>query len=136
MATGLALAGCDGTPENFAAPEKPVDPPVNGQADTHVQVDAPPVQQEKRGPAPTGEKEKTRKPLNLSLPPQPVVVTGSRDNIDASGEQLLPDLFQQDQKADDGGSTHIRGRVLMKQGEEQNLDSLEGGQLIIEKKTR
>jgi len=33
-------------------------------------------------------------------------------------------------------STHFRGRVLMKEGEEQSLDTLEGGQIIIEKKTR
>ena len=135
MAISLALAGCGDPQDNFVPPEKSVDPPVNEQVESRVQVDVEPDQKEKREPALTGGKVKTRKPLNLSLPPQPVVVPDSRDNIDASGEYILPDLFQQEQKPDDDRSMRIKGRVLMKQEEEQNLDSLEGGQLIIEMKT-
>ena len=136
MATGLALAGCNDPPDNFAPAEKPVDPPVSEQMDTRIQVDLAPEQKETREPAPTGEQEKTRKPLDLSLPPQPKIAPGSGDNTGASRENILPDLFQQEQKPDDERSMHIKGRVLMRQGEEQNLDSLEGGQLTIEKKTR
>ena len=136
MATGLALAGCNDPPDNFAPAEKPVDPPVSEQMDTRIQVDLAPEQKETREPAPTGEQEKTRKPLDLSLPPQPAVVPGSGDNAGASTENILPDLFQQEQKPDDDRSMHLRGRVLMKQGTEPNLDSLEGGQVIIEMKTQ
>ena len=135
MTTGLALAGCNDPPDNSAPPENPVDPPVSEQTETRVQVDLAPEQKETRKPAPTGEKEKTRKPLDLSLPPQPKIAPGSGDNTGASREHILPDLFQQKQNPDDGRSMHLRGRVLMKQGTE-NLDSLEGGQVIIEMKTQ
>jgi len=73
MATGPALAGCNDPADNSMPPEKPVDRPVGGQTETRVQVDLAPEQKETRQPAPTGEKEKTRKPLDLSLPPQPAV---------------------------------------------------------------
>ena len=136
MATGLALAGCNDPPDNSVPLEKPVDPPVSEQTETRVQVDLVPEQKETREPAPTGEKEKTRKPLDLSLPPQPKIAPGSGDNTGASRENILPDLFQQEQKPDDSRSMHLRGRVLMKQGTEPNLDSLEGGQVIIEMKTQ
>jgi hypothetical protein len=99
--------------------------------DTRVQVDLAPEQKETREPAAIGEKEKTRKPLDLSLPPQPKIAPAG-----ASRENILPDLFQQEQKPDDGRSMHLRGRVLMKQGTDPNIDSLEGGQVIIEMKTR
>ena len=135
-ATGLALAGCNDPPDNSVPLEKPVDPPVSEQTETRVQVDLVPEQKETREAAPTGEREKTRKPLDLSLPPQPKIVPGSGDNTGASRENILPDLFQQEQKPDDSRSMHFKGRVLMKQGTEQNLDSLEGGQVIIEMKTR
>ena len=137
MATGLALAGCSDPQDNYSSPEKPVDPPlVSEQADTRVPVDAAPDKPEKSELAPTVEKKSEPKPLDLSMPPQPMVVPDPAGSIDASGDSLLPDLFQQEQKPDDGHSTHFRGRVLMKEGEEQGLDTLEGGQIIIEKKTR
>ena len=136
MATGLALAGCSDPPDNSVPAEKSANPPVNEQTETRVQVDLAPKQKETREPAPTGEKEKTRKPLDLSLPPQPKIAPGSGDNTGASRENILPDLFQQEQKPDDSRSMHFKGRVLMKQGTEPNLDSLEGGQVIIEMKTR
>lgn len=136
MATGLALAGCNDPPDNFSPTERPVDPPVSEQIDTRVPVDLAPQQQETKEPAPTGEQEKTRKPLDLSMPPQAVEVPGSGDNTAAARENLLPDLFQTEQKPDDGRSMRIKGRVLMKQGTEPDLDSLEGGQVIIEMKTR
>jgi len=136
MATGLALAGCNDPPDNSVPSENPVDSPVGEQTETRVQVDLAPEQKETRQPAPTGEKEKTRKPLDLSLPPQPKIAPGSGDNTGASREHLLPDLFQQKQKPDDGRSMRIKGRVLMKQETEPDLDSLEGGQVIIEMKTQ
>lgn len=127
MATGLTLAGCGDPQDNYSSVEKPADPPpVSEQADTRVPVDA--VQDKPKKTEP--------KPLDLSMPPQPALVPDPAGSIDASGDSLLPDLFQQEQKPGDGRATHFRGRVLMKEGEEQGLDTLEGGQIIIEKKTR
>ena len=137
MVTGLTLAGCSDPQENYSPPEKPVDPPpASEQADTRVPIDVAPHNPEKSELAPIVEKKAEPKPLDLSMPPQPVVVPDPAGSIDAAGDNLLPDLFQQEQKPDDGRSTHFRGRVLMKEGEEQSLDTLEGGQIIIEKKTR
>ena len=137
MATGLILAGCGDPQDNYSSAEKPADPPpVSEQADTRVPVDAAQDKPKKSELAPTIEKKTEPKPLDLSMPPQPALVTDPAGSIDASGDSLLPDLFQQEQKPGDGRSTHFRGRVLMKEGEEQGLDTLEGGQIIIEKKTR
>jgi len=137
MATGLTLAGCSDPQDNYASPVKPVDPPpVSEQAGTRDPIDAAPDNPEKSKLAPVVEKKTEPKPLDLSMPPQPVVAPDPAGSIDAPGDNLLPDLFQQERKPDDGRSTHFRGRVLMEEGEEQSLDTLEGGQIIIEKKTR
>jgi len=134
MAASLALAGCDNPPDNLSPSEKPLDRPVSEQTDTGMQVDLAPEQKETGEPAPTGGKEKTHKPLDLSMPPQPDA--DARNNTGTSGKHLLPDLFQPEQKPDDDSSIHLRGQVLMKPGAEQDFDSLEGGEVIIEMKTR
>ena len=116
MATGLTLAGCSDRQDNYSSAEKPADPPpVSEQADTRVPVDVAPGNPEKSELAPIVEKKTQPKPLDLSMPPQPVVAPDPAGSIDAPGDNLLPDLFQQEQKPDDGRSTHFRGRVLLQE---------------------
>ncbi len=95
-----------------------------------------PVKKATGKPALAGKRETARKPLDLSMPPQPAFTPDPDSNVDPSGSRLLPDLFQQEQRPGDSDSMRFKGRVLMREGEEQTLDSFEGGQLILEKKTR
>jgi hypothetical protein len=135
LLAGLAVTACGEPSDTSIAGEQPVVPsPGVEQVDIRVQ-DMQPDTQERVQPAPVIETVEKRKPLNLSMPPQPVIDAQPGDSIDPSDNNLLPDLFQKEQKPGDGHATQLKGRVLMRE-EEQSLESFEGGQLIIEKKTR
>jgi hypothetical protein len=137
VATGLVLSGCSDPAAEVSPPVSPADPlPAAGQVESGVPDEAVPDKEEVREPAPAGERETTRKPLDLSMPQQPAFTPDPGSDTDPSGSRLLPDLFQQEQKPDPSDAMLLKGRVLMREGEEQTLDSFEGGQLILEKKTR
>lgn len=135
IVAGLNLPGCSDRQDNVLAPQTAaVPPPVSEPVDTVIQVDVVTDKPEKREAAPTVEKATTRKPLDLSMPPQPVLAPDSVDSTNATSDHLLPDLFEK--QLDDGRSMRFKGRALMSGGEEQNIDSLEGGQVIFESETR
>ena len=137
VATGLVLSGCSDPPAEVSPPASPVEPlPDTGQVEPGMRGEEVPVKKGSEKPTPTGEQETARKPLDLSIPPQPAFTPDSDSDVDLSGSRLLPDLFQQEQRPGDSDSVQFKGRVLMREGEEQTLDSFEGGQLILEKKTR
>ncbi len=135
--TGLLLAGCDDPPDNFIPPGTAFNPPASEPTDARKKVDVLPERKEDRKQgevAPGAVKRQTRKPLDLSLPAQPTIVPRSVDDA-VPPEPVLPDLFEPQQELDDDRSMHLKGRVLMEQGAEQDLKSMEGGQVIFEKKT-
>lgn len=136
LLAGLAIAACGETSDTSVAEEKQAPPsPVIEQVDIRLQATGS-GEQKRIQPAPVIETVEKRKPLNLSMPPQPVIDAQPGDSIDPSDNNLLPDLFQKEQKPGDGHATQLKGRAFMREGEEQSLESFEGGQLIIEKKTR
>jgi len=74
-----------------------------------------------------------RKPLNLTLPPQPKVEMGAFEANSPTSENLLPDLFEHQQEK---SPYSLRGRVFMDQTGEETIDSIDGGQVTVEMKTR
>lgn len=146
LVAGLTLAGCDNSADNPANDIVPVEilvpppakAPVKKSNDPHTQADKTTKQHEQEQPAspPAHEVEKIHKPLDLSLPPQPAVVPDPSSSNKINKKHILPDLFQPTQKSKDDRSPHLRGRVLMDQAVEQDLDAVEGGEIIIEMKTK
>jgi len=133
IASSLVVAGCEEPPESVSHAEKPVARSVGKQSDAHrvKAVDQPKPDQ----PDAPVKNPEVRKPLDLSMPPQPKVDLGALEGKRPSTAQLLPDLFEQDKESGQD-SLHLKGRVLMGQTGQENTDSIEGGQIIIEMKTR
>lgn len=135
MAISLFVAACDYSADNAALPQEPVSSPVGERRDTPVPAD-PEVERKADAesvPAAVDTREKL-KPLDLSLPPQPAVAPRRPGDEPTSSEPILPDLFTLDQQ--DDRSMQLKGQMLMEEGSEASLETLEGGQLTIEMKTR
>jgi len=134
----MPLAGCGESKDRPETGEvQPVEalPPVE-QPDARVQQDISPPQQKRTDPVRVIVKAAPGKPLDLSMPPQPALDPASIDRTEGQGGHLLPDLFRQAENPGAEPAVQVRGRLLMREGEEQRLDAFEGGQLILEKKTR
>jgi hypothetical protein len=127
--------GCGEPKDRPETGEVPALPAVE-QPDARVQQDVSPDQQKRTDPVGVIIEEAPVKPLDLSMPPQPALDPASIDRTEGQGGHLLPDLFRQAENPGAEPAVQVRGRVLMREGEEQRLDSFEGGQLILEKKTR
>jgi len=136
LSVGLVLAGCDERPDKVVPLGTPVDAPADQRDDARDRVDEESERKQATESTPVGKTEKVRRPLDLSLPPQPPVSAGSSGSAGAVMEPILPDLFQQQQNADDGSSVRLKGEVFVDEEVEPGLDSPEGGQVIIELKTR
>lgn len=133
----IPLVGCgeaEDRPQTGKVPPQAL--PAVEQPDARVQQNATQGQPKRTEPVRGIVNEGPRKPLDLSMPQQPALAPASIDRTRGQGDHLLPDLFGQDENPGAEPAVQVRGRVLMKEGEEQSLDSFEGGQLILEKKTR
>ncbi|HHH44040.1 MAG TPA: hypothetical protein ENK49_07880 [Gammaproteobacteria bacterium] len=130
------MAGCNDATDTPPLTGKQLDPPAGQQTEARTPVDLTPEQQEAGKPAPASKKTNTHRPLDLSLPPQTAADGKVRNNTGTVEDHILPDLFGPARKPGDDSSVHLRGQVLMKPGAEQDFDSLEGGKVIIEMKTR
>ena len=133
MASCLVVAGCKGPPAGSSPVQKPLARSVSEQSDTaRLNVGDSPKQKE---PDASANKPEVGKPLDLSMPPQPKIDLGSLEGKRPSTPQFLPDLFQREDKSD-GRSLHLKGRVFVEQTGQENINSIEGGQIIMEMKTR
>jgi hypothetical protein len=133
VASCLAVAGC-GKPSNHSTSvEKSIAQPVGEQADTRRPHSDERSKQDE--PEAIAKKPEARKPLDLSMPPQPKFDLGALEGRRSSAERLLPDLFEQE-KNTGGSPLSLKGNVLMEQTGSEDLDAIEGGQITIEMKTR
>lgn len=133
LAAALATGGCDNTYE--ASPEAArSDKPAVARQVEPVESELPQAAIKIEEHA--GRTAPERPPLDLSMPPQPQAVPADSDGGNVQSDALLPDLFQQQEESDDDRAMHLKGRVLMQPEGDQTLDAVEGGQVIIEMKTR
>lgn len=133
MANCLVVAGCENPPDSSSPVEKPVARSVSEQPDTYrSEADNKSTRDE---PEVIAREPEIRRPLDLSMPPQPKVELGSLEGKRSSTQRLLPDLFEHEEMPDER-ALHLKGRVFMQQTGRENIDSIEGGQIILEMRTR
>jgi hypothetical protein len=128
LVASLDLAGCDEPRESAVPVEVLPAPAKNEPVDAEALKSTAVVPDDKPG-------EAVHKLLDLSMPLQNGEERESFPVTGTAPGPLLPDLFEQPSNQNER-SINLRGKVLMDQGGEQTLDSLEGGQLIIEMKNR
>jgi hypothetical protein len=129
----LLLAGCDKPADDLpTSPQPPArterGPTGNDRA--AVAADA----QRQQADKPAGEPA-PHAPLDLSMPAQPEVEFGSLEGNTPPTQRLLPDLFGDTVKPDQG-AVRLKGRVFMPDTEPEDYDTVDGGQVTIELKTR
>jgi hypothetical protein len=133
MAGCLAVAGCQKPSDSISPVQKPVARSVVEQADSH-RLNA----GDRPGPERAGavaKKPEVPEPLDLSMPPQPKFDMGALEGKRSLNDRLLPDLFEPE-KNPGANPLSLKGRVFMQNTGQENLDAIDGGQLIIEMKTR
>jgi hypothetical protein len=133
MAGCLAVDGCQKPSDSISPVQKPVAPPVAEQADSHRLNAGDKPEPERAGAV--AKKPEVPESLDLSMPPQPKFDLGSLEVKPSRNDRLLPDLFGPE-KNPDVNPLSLKGRVFMQNTGQENLDSIEGGQIIIEMKTR
>lgn len=106
---------------------------MNKKADaSRIKVDDNPKEDEAEAVA---KELEHREALDLSIPLQPKIEFGSLQGHRSLTERLLPDLFEPAEQLDER-SLHQKGRILVPQTRQHDRDSIEGGQITIEMKTR
>ena len=133
MASCLTVAGCDKPSGSSSPVQKPVARSVGEQADSHPLKAV--YKPESERDVAVAKKPEVPEPLDLSMPPQPKFDLGSLEVKPSRNGRLLPDLFGAE-KNPDVNPLSLKGRVFMQNTGQENLDSIEGGQIIIEMKTR
>jgi len=133
ITSALSGTGCEDPASVLPPGEQTSTQPVSEQADS-IHTDSGGAAEQNPTDA-TAENPEIHKPLDLSMPAQPEVDPGSFEGKIPSDRHLLPDLFEQP------GPSHenpyrLKGRVLMDQTGKENFDAVEGGQIILEMKTR
>lgn len=137
MTVGLILAACDDLPDDPGVPAESTNPPVSEQQEISVAADVTAQDKPKPDPAADAKPDQVGKPLDLSLPPQPArVAPRPAETAPDTTQSILPDLFELEQEPQDDRAMRLKGQVLMEEGTEKSLDSMEGGQIMIEMNTR
>lgn len=133
IAGGLLLAGCDKPADDLPASPQPLartERDATGNDRAAVAADTERQQADNPATEPTPHAA-----LDLSMPPQPAVEFGSLEGNTPPTHRLLPDLFGDTVKQDQS-AVRLKGRIFMPDTEREDHDTVDGGQVTIELKTR
>lgn len=132
LAGAIFLAGCNQPPTTVSPADSAAIAPI-GKVRVAPQTSAPPPA-ETPVEKPEAVAAELAPPLDLSLPRQLETEIGSLEAARVVPKRLLPDLF--DAQPNDPRALSLRGRLLMNDTERQDLDTIQGGEITMEFKTR